>query len=810
MLDSVETKLETMVEDLHIRMIQKLCNSGSDNEVQSYSKTYAESYARLKKLYDEQRGKLGDASVEITAYTLSLKMVEAQLLCHQLNQLAYEQKIKFMKIDLDDKIDVLTYHKKLLVEALKEKEDLKTKVENWQKSSQNLNRLLNTQMSANDKFRLGYKDYRYGSILSYENEVLQSVFLNKECDLEDTHVNHRYANGMHAVPPPMKRNYMPSGPDVEIDYFKFTYGPKQTLVDESDAKTSENATCESDTSVETTTSMPATVEDAPKVVSKPKVWTDAPIIEEYESDSDDDLIFTHLIRDCDLLEKRIAKHAELATSKTKVTGQRENGPLWNNVQRVNHQNKMIHTKALKDKGIVDSRYYQDFKGGSVTFRGSNVRITGKGKIKAGRLNFEDVYYVEELKHYNLFSMSQMYDKKNKVLFTDTDCLVLSPDFKLPDENHVLLKIPRQHKNQANKSAGPKEANNSAGKQVIDDQDENSEEIDLHDEHFVLPIWSSYSTNEELEKLKRQEKEANDALKKEATHDSPYANTNNTNLLNVVIAPVSAVGPSKALNDAEPSYRDDPLMPHLEDIFLVQVYVDDIIFGSTKKSWCDKFELMKNRFQMSSMGELTFFLGLQKPLVKDEEVAEVTPKTSHLLAMKRIFRYLKGQPKLGLWYPKVSSFDLEAYSNSDYAGVNLNRKSTARGCQFLSRKLISWQCKKHTIVVASTTKAEYVVVAHCCGQVLWIQNQLLDYGFNLMNTKIYIDNKSTICIVKNPVFHFKTKHIEIRHHFIRDAYEKKLIQVLKIHTNDNVADLLTKAFDVSRFKFLVVNIRLLNL
>nr|GFA18673.1 putative ribonuclease H-like domain-containing protein [Tanacetum cinerariifolium] len=179
-------------------------------------------------------------------------------------------------------------------------------------------------------------------------------------------------------------------------------------------------------------------------------------------------------------------------------------------------------------------------------------------------------------------------------------------------------------------------------------------------------------------------------------------------------------------------------------------------------------------------------------------------------MKRIFRYLKGQPKLGLWYPKVSSFDLESYSDSDYAGANLDRKSTTRGCQFLGRRLISWQCKKHTIVATSTTEAEYVAAAHCCGQVLWIQNQLLDYGFNFMNIKIYIDNESTICIVKNPVFHSKTKHIEIRHHFIRDAYEKKLIQVLKIHTDDNVADLLTKAFDVSRFNFLVVNIGLLNL
>ncbi|GKC10829.1 hypothetical protein Tco_1007611 [Tanacetum coccineum] len=98
------------------------------------------------------------------------------------------------------------------------------------------------------------------------------------------------------------------------------------------------------------------------------------------------------------------------------------------------------------------------------------------------------------------------------------------------------------------------------------------------------------------------------------------------------------------------------------------------------------------------------------------------------------------------------------------------------------------------MATSTLEAEYVAAANCCGQVLWIQNQMLDYGFNFMNTKIYIDNESTICIVKNPVFHSKTKHIEIRHHFIRDAYEKKLIQVLKIHSDDNMADLLTKAFD----------------
>ncbi|GJU06362.1 putative ribonuclease H-like domain-containing protein [Tanacetum coccineum] len=248
---------------------------------------------------------------------------------------------------------------------------------------------------------------------------------------------------------------------------------------------------------------------------------------------------------------------------------------------------------------------------------------------------------------------------------------------------------------------------------------------------------------------------------------------------------------------------------------------------------DKYvaEILK-KFDFASVKTASTPIETQKPLVKDEEASDVdvhlyrsmigslmyltasrpdimfavcacsrfqvTPKTSHLNAVKRIFRYLKGKPKLGLWYPRVSSFDLEAYSDSDYAGANLDRKSTTGGCQFLGRRLISWQCKKQTIVATSTTEAEYVAAANCCGQVLWIQNQMLDYGFNFMNTKIYIDNESTICIVKNPVFHSKTKHIAIRHHFIRDAYEKKLIQVLKIHTDDNVADLLTKAFDVNSY------------
>nr|GEY98678.1 copia protein [Tanacetum cinerariifolium] len=104
---------------------------------------------------------------------------------------------------------------------------------------------------------------------------------------------------------------------------------------------------------------------------------------------------------------------------------------------------------------------------------------------------------------------------------------------------------------------------------------------------------------------------------------------------------------------------------------------------------------------------------------DEEVHQVTPKECHLHVVKRIFRYLKGHHKLGLWYHKESPFDLVAYSDSNYGGATQDCKSTTGGCQFLGIRLISWQCKKQTIVATSTTEAEYVVAASCCGQVLWI-------------------------------------------------------------------------------------------
>ncbi|GJR55132.1 ribonuclease H-like domain-containing protein [Tanacetum coccineum] len=413
-----------------------------------------------------------------------LKKVEAQLVAHQQGQLWYEQKIKFMKIDLDDKTDVLTYHKKLLADAQKEKEDLKAKVEKWHNSSKNLGKLLNTQ-----------------------RVLMISGLL--ESDLENQPLKQGFAN--------------------------VTKAPKQTQLSESKSQSSECDTCESNISTEPSelVSEPSVIES--NVESQPKVWSDAPIIEEYESDSEDEY--------CDFHEKRMARKAVLnngwnnvqrvnkqnqfipsavltrtgiipvstarASSTNNFSTARQSfnrqtvltntaikvntvKPIVNRVRPANlvllgekgklllspqqvvvgdHKYTMVDPntivdpvleidyphRALKNKGIVDSgcsRHmtgnkayldeFQDFNGGPVAFGGSRGYITGKGKIKTGKLDFEDVCFVKELQHFNLFSVSQICDKKNKVLFTDSECLVLSPEFKLPDENQVLLKIPRQN------------------------------------------------------------------------------------------------------------------------------------------------------------------------------------------------------------------------------------------------------------------------------------------------------------------------------------------------------------------------------
>ncbi|GKB40272.1 putative ribonuclease H-like domain-containing protein [Tanacetum coccineum] len=623
---------------------------------------------------------------------------------------------------------------------------------------------------------------------------------------------------------------------------------------------------------------------------------------------------------------------------------------------------------LKNKGVIDSECsrhmtwggkgrgeegnrlyltdYEEIDGGFVAFGGNSKgeKITKKGKIRTGKLDFEDVYFVKELK-FNLFSVSQMCDKKNNVLFTDTECVVLSPYFKLTDESHVLLKVPRKdnmysvdlrmvilkevslslcqaHQIESNlcieldhvnfktmnklvrgnlvrgrkpalsfmrpfgcpvtilntidhlgkfdgkadegffvgystnskafrvfnsrtriveenlhvqfsentpniAGSGPNwlfdidaltksmnykpvvagnQSNGNAGTKACDDAGKARMETLPGKDYILLPMWPTdplFSQNlkdspdagfkpsgeEERRMLKNPGNENDDEdvgaeadmnnlnafmpvipipttrihkdhpveqiirdlhsapqtrrmtknFEEHGLFSSVQQRINHKDFQNClfacflsqeepkkVFAHVARIEAIREVYVCQPPGFEDLDFPDRfqrgknnkdlvirrvkGDIFLVQVYVDDIIFGSTKKSLSTEFEkMMHKKFQMSSMGELTFFLGLQvkhkedgifinqdKPDIMFAVCAcarfQVNPKSSHLHAVKRIFRYLKGQPKLGLWYPKDSPFDLVAYTNNDYAGASLDRKSITR-------------------------EAEYIAASNCYGQVL---------------------------------------------------------------------------------------------
>ena len=178
--------------------------------------------------------------------------------------------------------------------------------------------------------------------------------------------------------------------------------------------------------------------------------------------------------------------------------------------------------------------------------------------------------------------------------------------------------------------------------------------------------------------------------------------------------------------------------------------------------------------------------------------QAAPKECHLVAVKRILRYLVHSPNLGLWYPKGSSFNLIGYSDSDYAGCKVDRKSTSGTCQFLGRSLVSWTSKKQNSVALSTAEAEYISAGSCCAQLLWMRQTLRDYGINLKNVPLLCDNESAIKIANNPVQHSRTKHIDIRHHLLRDHVSKGDIEISHVRTEKQLADIFTKPLDEHRF------------
>ncbi|KAK2369536.1 putative mitochondrial protein [Trifolium repens] len=279
----------------------------------------------------------------------------------------------------------------------------------------------------------------------------------------------------------------------------------------------------------------------------------------------------------------------------------------------------------------------------------------------------------------------------------------------------------------------------------------------------------------------------------------------------------------------------------KDILIIQIYVDDIIFGSTNASLCKSFsKLMQDEFEMSMMGELKFFLGIQinqgkdgtyihqskytKELLKKFNLEDSSrpdilysvclcarfqsdPREPHLTVVKRIFRYLKGTTNLGLLYKKSLDSKLVGFCDADYAGDKIERKSTSGNCQFIGENLISWASKRQTTIALSTAEAEYISAAKCCTQLLWMKYQLEDYNIAESSIPLYCDNTAAIHLSKNPILHCRAKHIEIKHHFIRDHVQKGTINIQFIDTDHQWADIFTKPLAIERFDFIKKNLNM---
>ncbi|GJZ66025.1 ribonuclease H-like domain-containing protein, partial [Tanacetum coccineum] len=593
----------------------------------------------------------------------------------------------------------------------------------------------------------------------------------------------------------------------DLEKWYLTVGRSE--VDESpvnDRFANDSVSCESNSSVETLESVPKPAVNEPKAVSKPKVWSDAPIIEEYESDR--------------LSTKSFQEQKGIVLVDVPVITKSPD-KQYDSFQPKEHVPTEDIIELCGSKGI--KREYSNAK---TPQQNRVAERKNRTLIEAARTMLADSFLP------NTFWAEVV----STACYVLNRVLVTKPQNKTPYE--LIIETLKWNLNRAPRNTfvaaiwssytstvKSSEAKNGDEKPNGDTSPKINEELkDQEDQTFL----------EELERLKRQEMEANDAAKafrkefaqciKDLLLQIGAARATSTNTVNTVSTPISTASLLRIFSTSGSNLtnndQDDSQIPTLEDIY---DNPSDGIF--TNASYDDEgtvadFTNLETTMNVSPIPTLRIHsihptTQILRDLTSAVQIRSKVNKSSRAHAFvsyiqkqrrnnhKDFQHFYQMDVKSALLYgtideevyvsqppgfvdpnfpkkvqqkedgifisqDKVSSFDLEAYSNSDYAGANLDRKST-------------------------TGEAEYVAAANCCGQVLWVQNQLLDYGFNFMNTKIYIDNENTIYIVKNPVFHSKTKHIEIRHHFIKDAYEKKLIQMLKIYTDDNVSTSLIEQF-----------------
>nr|GEU96453.1 ribonuclease H-like domain-containing protein [Tanacetum cinerariifolium] len=599
---------------------------------------------------------------------------EARLLVYKKNEYVYKEDIKLLKREIHLREVAITELRRKLELAQKQKDDIQLTVENFENLSKKLSKLINCQIVDKYKTSLGY----------------------------------------NVVPPPYTGNFLPPKPNLSgLQEFV-----NESLVSELIAKKPVFETSEAKASA-----------DKPKDVRKNFGY---PLIEDWISDSKDEAESKPKI------EKKTVKpgFAKIGFVKSKEQGNPQ--------------------MDLQDKGVIDSEYsshmtwnmsylrdYEEIDRGYVAFGGNpkGGKITSKCTIRTGKLDFENVYFVREIK-FNLCSVSQMCDKKNSVLSNDTECIVLSPNFKLTDESQVLLRVPGKNNMYSVdlKNIVPKEASKNETSAILktfisgienlidhkvkvircDNETEfkNKEmnqfcEIKDHlgkfdgkadegffvryslnskpfrvfnnrtrivEENLHIRFQPSSDDEKKIDEDSRQESECKDQEKED--------NVNNTNNRCQALEDISTFKFSSdhEEDDEEADINNMDITIQVSSTITTRIHKDHPL---------DQMDV-KSAFLYGKIEEEVHVC--QPPGFEDPNFPEKVYKVKkkHYIDYIRLLEH--------------------AYTDSDYAGASLDRKSTTGGCQFLRCRLISWQCKKQTVVANSTIEAKYMAASSCCKQV----------------------------------------------------------------------------------------------
>nr|GEY26342.1 hypothetical protein [Tanacetum cinerariifolium]GEY39641.1 hypothetical protein [Tanacetum cinerariifolium] len=560
-----------------------------------------------------------------------------------------------------------------------------------------------SQMSAKDKSGLRYGSQIHDGVLSYENEVFASIFNSRSSDVEDNPVTDRFTKvkGMHVVPPHMTGNYMHPKSDFGIDESKFRHGPKQSTISVSNAKTNDLDSCDSNSSVKTLESVPKPVADEPKAVSKPKVWSDAPIIEEYESDIDDE----HVKKDQE-------GNSNAKTLQQNGVAERKNMTLIEVARTMLANSFLPNTfwaKAVSIACYVLNRVKRDQEGNS------NAKTLQQNGVA---------------------------ERKNMTLIED----LLLQAGAARGSSTTFVNIATTPLNAASTPTNQDDSQIPALEDIYD--------------HSRDGIFTS------------------------ASYDDEGAVADFTNL-------ETTMNISQALEDESwvDAMHEELLNKKDERGVVVRNKARLVAQGHRQEEWIDYDEV----FVVARIEAIRIFLAF----------ASYMGLIVYLMDVKSSFLY--GKIDKEVYVSQPPGFIDPKFPNKVYKVVKAlyGLHQALKAC--VKTASTSIETKKPLVKDEEVADVDVHFYRSVIGSLMYLTFSRLDIMYAVCACSRFQATLKTLHLQdvkrifsKNPVFHSKTKHTKIRHHFIRDAYEKKLIQVLKIHTDDNVADLLTKAFDVSRW------------